>query len=147
MPFEHPYGAALTGTIAVSVADPAVGAYPPATIVQRDHAWQINVNWTINGPAALGLGGDWTVRAFLESVGPGYEGQAGPTMTVPVSAAPPAFTRAYSTTISVPAAITIPGFTEGAYWLTILINYSNGGVPGEIAGVEELPIMQFYTAT
>ena len=88
MSLEHPYGNALTGTIAVSVLDPTVGAYPPPSIVQRDHAWQIQVNWTISGPAALGLGGDWKVRAFLESVGPGYEGQAGPTVTVPLASSP-----------------------------------------------------------
>lgn len=147
MSLEHPYGNALTGTIAVSVLDPTVGAYPPPSIVQRDHAWQIQVNWTISGPAALGLGGDWTVRAFVESVGPGYEGQAGPTVTVPLASSPPAFNRAYSATINVPPANTIAGFDPGAYWLTILINYENMGVPGEIAGVEELPIMQFYNAT
>jgi hypothetical protein len=38
MTLEHPYGNALTGTIAVSVLDPTVGAYPPPSIVQRDHA-------------------------------------------------------------------------------------------------------------
>ena len=147
MPFEHNYGAALSGTIAVSIVDPAAGAYPPSSIVQRDHAWRINVNWTINGSAALGLGGDWTVRAFLESVGPGFEGQIGPTMSVPVSSATPSFSRSYATTINAPAANTIPGLNDGAYGLTVLINYSNGGVPGEIAGVVEMPIMQFYTAT
>jgi len=147
MTLEHPYGPALTGTITVSVSDPAVGAYPPPSIIQRDHAWQIQVNWTINGPAALGLGGDWKVRAFLESVGPGYEGQAGATVTVPLASAPAAFNRNYATTINVPPANTIPGFNAGAYWLTILINYENLGVPGEIAGVEEMPIMQFYDAT
>jgi hypothetical protein len=86
------------------------------------------------------------VRAFLESVGPGYEGQAGPTVTVPLASSPPSFNRTYSATISVPPANSIAGFNAGAYWLTILINYENLGVPGEIAGVEELPIMQFYDA-
>lgn len=147
MSFEHPYGDALTGDIHVEISDQAVGAYPPATIIQRDHAWQILVSWTIRGRAALGLGGEWKVRAFLESVGPGYEGQAGATVTVPLASAPAAFNRNYATTINVPPANTIPGFNVGAYWLTILINYENLGVPGEIAGVEEMPIMQFYDAT
>lgn len=147
MPFEHPFGGAMTGNMMVSVSDPAAGAYAPATIIQRDHAWQINVNWTISGPAALSLGGDWQVRAFVESIGPGYEGQVGPTVPIPVASSAPAFVRNYNATINVPAANTIPTFNAGAYELTVLINYTNGGVPGEIAGVEELPNFQLYDAT
>ncbi len=84
----------------------------------------------------------------MESVGPGYEGQAGSTVTVPLASAPAAFNRTYSTTIDVPPANINPWLhIAGAYWLTVLINYENLGVPGEIAGVEEMPIMQFYDAT
>ena len=146
MLIEHPFGAALTGTGTVVVADPAAGAYAPATIIQRDHAWEIQVDWKINGSAAHTMAGNWLVSAFLESIGRGYEGQAGSTVVVPVSDATPAFTRSYSATINVPPANTVPNFRAGAYELTVLVNYENGGVPGEIAGVEELPIMQFYDA-
>lgn len=149
MKFEHPFGGAMTatGTVAISETPPAPEiAYPPVTIIQRDHPWQLQVDWSINGLPAQLLGGKWHVSAFIESIGGGFEGQVGATVDVDLSTAPALLNRAYSATINVPAANTIPGFNAGAYRLTVLVNYSNLGVPGEIAGVEELPVMQFYNA-
>jgi len=146
--FEQTFGTAMTATGTVTVLAPALGAYPPTKIIQRDHAWEIKVDWEISGPAASTLGGKWKVRCYLEPIGDGFEGQVGPTKEVYVDSAPPLpLPRKYTTTINVPAASSIPGLVDGAYRLVTLINYENMGVPGEIAANQEGPILQFYTAT
>jgi len=147
MEFEHPFGAAMTASGTVTVLDPAAGAFPPTTIIQRDHAWKVQVEWEINGPAAPAVGGEWVVRCYLESIGPGFEGQIGVPETVPLADAPPLpLPREYEREIDIDAA-EILGISDGAYRLVTLINYENGGIPGEIAGHQEGPIVQFYTAT
>lgn len=137
MPFETAL-VGLTGTITHHILDPA-GIDPPSTIIQTDDAWDVEVDWGINGVPAFFLGGEWHVRVFAESVGPGPEQELGHDH-VPVAAAPPALNRAYNMTIHVPAG-TLP---EGTYKLVTVINYTNGGIPGEMAGFDDQTVVQVY---
>lgn len=138
--FEHPFGDSLTGEASVVVKDPQ-GIEPPATIIQTDDEWTIEVHWSLDGPAAPFLCGQWQVAAFVESIGPGEEKQVGETQTVPMDAAPPLPTpRTYTTTIVVPAG----ELAVGAYKLVTLINANQNGVPLEMAAFIEGPILQFY---
>ncbi|GIK40001.1 MAG: hypothetical protein KJ077_19500 [Anaerolineae bacterium] len=140
MPFEHPFtGPAMTATASAVVLDPA--GVQPSTIIQTEDAWRIRVNWQISGAAAPMLAGDWTVRAFLESIGPGFEGQVGPTRVVPLNPPAPALVRNYTTDIDVPGNTV----AAGTYKLVTLINYAHLGVPGEMAAFVEGPVLQFYS--
>jgi len=127
----------MTGVIGLQVLDPDQN---PNRVLQTNLDWFIRVDWNISGLIAGGLGGEWEVRAFAESIGPGFEGQVGPTVIVPLSAAPATNSRSYTTTIRVPAG-TPPA---GAYKLTVLVNYRNGGLPQQMAAFAEGPVVQFY---
>ncbi|HBY94626.1 MAG: hypothetical protein M5U01_40235 [Ardenticatenaceae bacterium] len=132
-----PDPAHLLGVIGVQVIDPDGN---PNRVLQTNLGWQIKVDWNISGLVAGGLDGDWKVRAFAESLGGGFEGQVGADMIVPLSAAPATNNRSYSATINVPAG-TPP---EGTYLLTVVVNYSNLGVPQQMAGFAQGPTVEFY---
>ncbi|MEZ4868367.1 MAG: hypothetical protein R3C14_43970 [Caldilineaceae bacterium] len=137
--FETVFGTLLTGTIDTQVEDPA-GINPPANIIQTDDPWDVKVDWSISGVAAPFLGGDWKVTVYVESIGPGPEQQVGTTANVPLASVSPAFTRNYTTTVSVGAG-TLPA---GSYKLVTLLNYSNGGLPQEMAAFDDGTIIQLY---
>jgi hypothetical protein len=85
MPFEFP--PALTGSgPAVQVLDPG-GA--PNTIIQRQDPFVIRTQFSIDQPGASLLGGQWQLRAYVESIGPGQEVQVG-TAALNVAAGVPA---------------------------------------------------------
>ena len=63
----------------------------------------IHADWTISPLAALLLGGDWQLAAYVESIGAGPEQQVGPTVTIPLTGG-----TNYSADIVVPAN-TLPG--------------------------------------
>ena len=127
----------LIGVIGLQVLDPDLN---PNRVLQTNLDWNIQVDWNISGMIAGGLGGEWEVRAYVESIGTGFEGQVGPAMIVPLSSAPATASRSYTTTITVPAG-TPPA---GAYKLAVLVNYSNGGLPQQMAAFAEGPVLQFY---
>jgi hypothetical protein len=70
----------------------------PATVLEAGDPFTIHADWQISPLAALLLGGDWQLAAYVESIGAGPEQQVGPTVTVPLSGA-----TNYSADISVPA--------------------------------------------
>jgi hypothetical protein len=112
---------------------------PPTTVIKTTDHFHVLVHWHITGTAATTLGGDFTVKVFAESIGPGPEVQLG-SVVVPVSAAPSSLNRHYQADIFVnPNTL-----QEGPYKLVSAILYSNGGIPGNIAGVEEGPTIQVY---
>lgn len=144
MAFETLPLAGLTGTLSATVAEPGAA---PSNIIQAEHAWQIDVEWQIDGAPAMFLGGDWEVAAYAESIGAGDEKQVGATQTVPLSNAPVLpLPRKYNATISVPSAAVNPvqGLKEGRYRLVVSILYKNGGVPLEMAAFQELPFVMIY---
>lgn len=137
--FEHIFGGLMTASSVAQVEDP-LGINPPSTIIQTDDNWRVHVDWQLAGPAAPFLGGDWQVRVYAESIGGGFEGQLGPTVNVPLNSAPPGPPRNYHAFVNVTAGT----LAAGAYRLVTLINYSNLGVPLEMAAFEEGPIIQVY---
>jgi hypothetical protein len=138
--FEHPFNNLLTGVVLAEVRDPH-GIEPPSTIIQLEHPWEIRVDLELSGVAAPFLCGEFEVKAFAESIGPGPEKQVGQTQVVPLDVAPPLPTpRSYRTTIHVAAG----ELSEGAYKLVTLITYKNGGLPLEMAAYVEGPIVQIY---
>lgn len=136
--FEHNFGALLTVTDAAVVEDPA-GISPPTHIIQEDDAWRIRVDWSLAGFLAPFLGGvQYEVSAYADSLAGGFEGQIGTTQNV---AGGPLNLQAV---IDVPAAAA-GGLTAGAYRLTTLIICKDGaGVPLEMAGFLEGPVIQVY---
>ena len=154
MPIEHPFGGpgAFVGNVNISVLDPNVAAFPPSTIIQRDHNWAVKVDWQISGSAVKTMNsGQWLVKVFIDSIGPGFEGQVGATVAVPVLGPPPAnppgsASRAYTATINAPPPNTVPGQIAGTYKLTTVVNHVDAGVQMEIAGFQEGPVIQFYDA-
>jgi hypothetical protein len=138
MAFETLDPAHLTGSISLTVLDPGA---QPTNIIETDDNWSVKVEWSISGPIAPGLGGDWHVKAFLDDLDGGpFEGQVGATKHISLNSAAPALVRNYTTTIDVPAG-TPP---VGVYRLVTVITYSNLNVPLEMAAFEEGPVLQFY---
>lgn len=129
----------LTGTITgLQVLDPDQN---PNRVLQSDLPWSIQVDWNISGLIVGGLGGIWQVRAYAESIGGGFEGQVGADVLVDLNTAPATPSRSYTATVNVPA-----GFLpDGAFKLVVLINYTNGGLPQQMAAFVEGPVVQMYT--
>ncbi len=45
----------------------------PTSIIRTTDAWHIHVDWSTDGPLSVFLPGNWHVKAYLESIGPGQE--------------------------------------------------------------------------
>ena len=119
----------------------------PSLIIRRDSTWRVRLQFHINGPLALGLGGDWLVKSFLESIGDNFEGQVGG-QVVPLAAgvfvAPDR--KNYTVEIPVGTAQSL-GVQECAYKLVTTITYRQPSVqPGPLAGYCEEHMLQFYNA-
>jgi len=136
MPFQPTnFPALFTGVInPVTINSP----FPDSQlIVDMNQPWAINVSWNTSGFLASAIGGTWQVKAYLESIGQGFEGQVG--ATVPVAAVGP---LAKNAVINVPAPSTNPQMIEGAYKLVVTLTHLNPNPTG-IAGYEESTIVQF----
>jgi hypothetical protein len=142
MPFEFP--PALTGAgPSVQVLDPG-GA--PNTILVKTDPFGIRVRWSIDQPGASLLGGQWLLRAYAESVGPGQEQLLTPPLPINVSAGTPAPGR-----LDYQADITVPPNTllseqdpnsSGVYKLVVVVTHQNFGGPTVLAGFSEGPVIQ-----
>jgi hypothetical protein len=128
----------FTGTInAFAVLDPS--GLEPTTIIRTTDTWFVSISWRIAGIVADALAGTWQVRAFLESMGAGFEGQVGPVQTINLNA-DPTTPRDYTALLTVP-----PGTPAGTYTLVVTINYlTPANQPGFMAGYQEGPILQFF---
>jgi hypothetical protein len=127
----------FTGTInAVAVLDPS--GLQPTTIIRTTDTWHVSISWRIAGIVADALAGTWQVRAFLESMGAGFEGQVG-SQTINLNT-DPTTPRDYSALLTVP-----PGTPAGTYKLVVTVNYlTPSNQPGFMAGYQEGPILQFF---
>lgn len=135
MPFQPTnFPALFTGAItSVTVNSP----FPDSQlIIDTKDAWNIGVAWNTSGGIATAIGGTWQVRAYLESMGVGFEGQVGPVVNVPAPGA-----LAKNATIPVPPPNTM-GITPGAYKLVVTLTHVNPNPTG-IAGYLESTIVQF----
>ena len=82
------------------------------------------------------------MSAHLDPIGaPGFQGQVGATVDVPLSKAAPAQARIYTADIKV-AGDTVPA---GVYKLVTLVDYTHEDVPCEMAAFVEGPILRFFS--
>ncbi len=140
MNFDYPQG--ISGDLTTAVLDPDL---TPNLVLDKGLAFFVRVNWTPTGPGVQTLGGNWTIKAYAESLGPGPELQIGPSLTIPVV---PIDGHAYSESISVPAN-TLLAEGEGAppasgvYKLVVVVTHTNTlGTRTEMAGFAEGPVFE-----
>lgn len=136
----------LNGDIHVHVLDKDQN---PNQVLETDLDWAVKVDWSIFGPDAPAIGGDWHIKVFVESMGPGPEKKIGE-KDVPVSAAAPSLDRHYTTKINMPAGtIATDGHEDGVYKLVTVITHSNSGAGitklDKMAAFAQEPLLQFYT--
>ena len=147
MAIEFPTGP-TTGNMTVEVPDnwPAPPAGPPNILVASVPS-NVNITWEIPSPHNMSLGGTFSLKAYVESIGPGQEMQLGPTMNVPVV---PGQT-AYSATINIPANSLrgegqifngVP--VSGVYKIIAVLQHMNPG-PTWISGFAEDSIKMFLS--
>ncbi|MFN0284735.1 MAG: hypothetical protein ACKVZ6_22515 [Kineosporiaceae bacterium] len=128
---------ALTGAVtSVVVLDPDG---TPNKVLDSGLPFGVRIRWTVTPPAtAAVLDGQWGVRVFAESIGPGPEVLIGQTAVAADGGVN------YTTTITVPAG-TLPADVpplSGAYKLVVVITYRNSlNVLTEIAAFSEGPIV------
>lgn len=112
----------------------------PSSVLEANQPFTVHAQWTISPLAALLLGGDWDVAAYVESIGPGPEQQVGPTVPVPLTG-----TTTYTADIVVPAG-TLPDNPvppiSGAYKLVTLLTHRNFGVVSDVAAIVEGPLVR-----
>jgi len=125
----------------------------PNRVLERNYEWYIVCEWGISGTVVPAFGGTWHLTGYAESIGPSED----PTKesevklfkeTLDVDVVDPAKRRDYKLVITVPASA-IP--QDGAFKVVVLLNHSNKGKSGKerfsrLAGIIEIPMLQFYTA-
>jgi hypothetical protein len=145
MPFEFPPPLSGSGP-SVVVLDPG-GA--PNTIIVRNDPFRIHVEWSVNQPGASLLGGQWLVRAYAESIGPGQEELLTPALPINVSAGTP--NAGPPARLDYQADIDVPPFrlqseqdpnSSGVYKLVVVVTHQNFGGPTVLAGFSEGPVIQ-----
>ena len=111
----------------------------PSTVLDAGQTFTISANWTISSLAALLMGGQWEVAAYVEAIGPGPEQQIGATAVVPLNGS-----TTYSTVITVPPTLPNnlgPG-QSGAYKVVVLLTHRNFGAVSDVSAVVELPVVR-----
>jgi hypothetical protein len=112
----------------------------PATVLDAGLDFSIDAKWDIGALAALLLGGQWEVAAYVESIGEGPEQQVGATQIVPLNGG-----ALYNAKIVVPAG-TLPNNPEppksGVYKLIVVLTHRNFTVVSDVAAVAEGPFLR-----
>jgi hypothetical protein len=112
----------------------------PSTVLEAAANFTIDATWSIDPAAALLLGGQWELAAYVESVGQGPEQQVGPTEIVPLNG-----TASYSRTVTVPAG-TLPDNPapplSGVYKLIVVLIHRNFAAVSDVAAVAEGPFLR-----
>jgi hypothetical protein len=125
------------GTVTATVLDNN-GA--PATVLEAGQQIRVQAEWTISPLAALLLGGDWQLAAYVESIGGGPEQQIGPTVNVPLDGG-----TNYSAEVLVPAG-TLPNNpappNSGVYKTVTVLTHRNFGAITDVVGVVEGPVLR-----
>jgi hypothetical protein len=125
------------GTVTATVLDNN-GA--PATVLEAGQQIRVQAEWTISPLAALLLGGDWQLAAYVESICGGPEQQIGPTVNVPLDGG-----TNYSAEVLVPAG-TLPNNpappNSGVYKTVTVLTHRNFGAITDVVGVVEGPVLR-----
>jgi hypothetical protein len=111
----------------------------PSSVLDAGVQFTIHTEWSIGALAALLMGGDWQVAAYVEAIGPGVEQQVGPTQTVPLNGG-----TNFQTDIVVAPSLpnNLPPGQSGAYKLVTLLTHRNFGAVSDVAAVAEGPILR-----
>jgi hypothetical protein len=108
----------------------------PNRVIDEGVGFDVRVDWTLSGTLAGMIAGTWTVRLFVESMGPGPEAQLG-SVTVPLGLDPH-----YSATIHAgPGSLPAGPPASGVYKVVVVITHEAYGVKTEIAGFGEGPLI------
>jgi hypothetical protein len=151
MPFEPDNAPYIFGSIQTTITEGLVGAQTPSTVINLGQPWSVNVTLRVEGNGARNNpaeSGEWNARVFVESFGPGFDGQVGsldfPVTDAPVQAGPPRF-REYQKTIPIPAAA-VPA--AGVYKIITILTARNpagaAGTPEPFAAFDESHVVQFF---
>jgi hypothetical protein len=120
----------LTLTGSIDKVDLLDSGLAPNTVIDVSDKFTVHVEWSVHGSSLPYLGGEWVVRALVESMGAGFEGQIGSTMIVPLNGG-----SAYSTDIVVAAnTLPAPPDTDVVYKLVVLVAHRQFGKKSQIAG-------------
>ncbi|MFN0091223.1 MAG: hypothetical protein ACKVWR_13285 [Acidimicrobiales bacterium] len=107
----------------------------PNSVIDRNVGFRVRADWHLDGTLKSMIAGTWTVRMFVESMGPGPEAQLG-SATVPLGANPN-----YTATINVaPNALPAGPPDSGVYKLVMVITHEAFGVKSEMAGFGDGPL-------
>jgi len=110
----------------------------PNRVLDDQFPFDVTIRWTVTPPAtAVVLDGQWTVKVYAESMGPGPEELIG-TADVAANGG-----SDYSATINVPAGTLPPDVPpdSGTYKLAVVITYRNAlGAFTEMAAFGEGPM-------
>jgi hypothetical protein len=139
--FDSPFAAAILDG-AITTIDTHDLDGNPNRVLSPVLPFTVTVSWSNTGTLVPFMGGEYTVRVYAESMGPGPEREIGHT-TVPVNGA-----GNYAVTLNVPAGVLaaaepdLPNATgafepSGVYKLVAVVSYSNFGVNLPIAGFRE----------
>jgi hypothetical protein len=112
----------------------------PSSVLDAGLDFTIQTEWEISALAALLMGGQWEVAAYVESIGPGPEQQVGATVVVPLDGS-----TTYSAVITVPAN-TLPDNLgpgqSGAYKMVVLLTHRNFGKVSDVSAIVEFPVLR-----
>jgi hypothetical protein len=112
----------------------------PTTVISSSENFSVKLDWSVSGSAVPLIGGTWSVRALVESIGEGFEGQIGATNSQALTGA-----NAYTATINVPAG-TLPNPNvanqDTVYKLVVIVSHVQFGVKTLIAGFGEGPYFE-----
>jgi len=139
--FDSPFTSALLDGAITSIATHDLDGNPNR-VLSPTLPFLVTVSWTNTGAIVPFMGGEYTVRVYAESMGPGPEMEIGHA-TVGVNV-----TGNYAVTINVPANTLaaaepdLPNITgalepSGVYKLVAVVSYSNFGVNLPLAGFRE----------
>ncbi len=119
----------------------------PSTVLDSSLPFSVHVSWVVPDPINDIIGGDFRVRVYAESIGPGQEKQIGPTRVV--SAVPNQLN--YDIHVDVPANDLVGEgaqfngvIVSGLYKLVAVLQHLNPG-PNECSGSADGPTIFLRT--
>jgi hypothetical protein len=139
--FDSPFAPAILDGAITAIATHDLDGNPNR-VLSPTLPFTVSVSWNNTGTLVPFMGGEYTVRVYAESMGPGPEMEIGHT-TVPVN-----LSGNYSVSINVPAGTLSPAEPDlphatgafepsGVYKLVAVVSYANFGVNQRIAGFRE----------
>jgi hypothetical protein len=120
-----------------------------STVLEAALPFDVNLHWEIPATLAPSLGGNFRLRVYAESIGPGPETQIGPTMFPPVVGGQ----TSYDSVVTIPAN-SLPGegatdssgtIVSGVYKLIAVLQHLNPGPNDNSGYAESVTLIQLRT--